>query len=259
MQKEVTQRTSWKVGELAGRTGVSVRTLHHYDEIGLLSPLSRTEAGHRLYSAEDVLRLQRIRSLRSLGFGLEEIRDLLEGQSLSTREVIELHISGLKEQLRKQQQLLGLLEAVAIRLGPAEEVSAGELVDTAMEVIEMSERLDRHYTGEQREYLEQRKRELGEEEIRAVEEEWPKLIERVRVEMESGTAPSDERVQRLAKRWMELVGKFTGGDPGIERSLGDMWRQEETIHGMETAPVRDMMDYISEALEVSGKAEQDRE
>ncbi len=64
----------WKVGELAGRTGLSVRALHYYEEIGLLLPSRRTGSGHRLYSAEDVLRLQRIVSLRSLGFTLEEIR-----------------------------------------------------------------------------------------------------------------------------------------------------------------------------------------
>jgi DNA-binding transcriptional MerR regulator len=64
------QETTWKVGELAERTGVSVRTLHHYDEIGLLSPPWRTEVGHRLYSVRDILRLQQIRSLRALGFGL---------------------------------------------------------------------------------------------------------------------------------------------------------------------------------------------
>ena len=57
----------WKVGELAERTGLSVRTLHYYDEIGLLSPSRRTAAGHRLYTAGDVVRLQQIRSLKQPG------------------------------------------------------------------------------------------------------------------------------------------------------------------------------------------------
>ncbi|MCH7995122.1 MAG: MerR family transcriptional regulator, partial [Planctomycetes bacterium] len=66
----------WKVGELATQTGVSVRTLHDYDEIGLLSPSQRTGSGHRLYGADDVVRLQQIKSCRQLGFSLAEIRDL---------------------------------------------------------------------------------------------------------------------------------------------------------------------------------------
>lgn len=61
----------WRVGELAKRTGVSVRTLHWYEEIGLLSPSQRSEAGHRLYAAEDLGRLQQIQSLRQLGFSLD--------------------------------------------------------------------------------------------------------------------------------------------------------------------------------------------
>ena len=68
---------SWKVDELAKQTGLSVRTLHYYDEIGLLSPSQRTEAGHRLYTADDIVRLQQVKSLRHLGFTLKEIRDYL--------------------------------------------------------------------------------------------------------------------------------------------------------------------------------------
>ena len=57
----------WRVGELARRTGLSVRALHHYDAIGLLEPSLRTEAGHRLYAGEDVSRLQQIQSLQNRG------------------------------------------------------------------------------------------------------------------------------------------------------------------------------------------------
>jgi hypothetical protein len=117
-----------------------------------------------------------------------------------------------------------------------------------MEVTRMSERIEGYYTTEQRAALERRGRELGEERIRAAEAEWSELIERVRAEMEAGTDPADERVRRLASRWMELVGEFTGGDPGIERSLGNMWQQEETIHGMDTHRMREMMAYVSRAL-----------
>lgn len=249
MAREIAEETTFKVGELAGRTGLSVRTLHHYDEIGLLSPSGRTGAGHRLYSAEDVLRLQQIRSLRSLGFGLEEIRMLLEDPTLSPRRVIEMHVSGLKEQIRARQRFLRRLETVAERLGSGGEVSAGELVDTAMEVIEMSERIEKYYTPEQLEYLADRRRQLGQERIRAAEVEWPQLMEAVRAEMEAGTDPQSERVQRLARHWMELVEEFTGGDPGITRSLGNMWQQEDDVHGVDTREAREMMEYVSKAMD----------
>jgi MerR family transcriptional regulator, thiopeptide resistance regulator len=67
----------WKVGALARATGLTVRALHHYDHIGLLSPSVRTTAGHRLYTAYDVARLYRINLLRSLGFPLDQIASVL--------------------------------------------------------------------------------------------------------------------------------------------------------------------------------------
>jgi MerR HTH family regulatory protein len=86
------RRDTWKVGELAGRTGLSVRALHHYEEIGLLVPSGRTRAGHRLYAEAEVLRLQQIVSLRALGFSLAEIRGCLDDDpGFSRVRVIRLH------------------------------------------------------------------------------------------------------------------------------------------------------------------------
>src|SRR5258707_13337974 len=87
----------WKVGELAKRTGVSVRALHHYDEIGLLSPSHRTSGGHRLYTEVDVARLQQIRSLRELGLGLDDIAKSLSDPALTLRRVVELHVARLRD------------------------------------------------------------------------------------------------------------------------------------------------------------------
>jgi DNA-binding transcriptional MerR regulator len=239
---------AWKVGELARRTGLSVRALRYYDEIGLLSPSRRTEGGHRLYTAGDVVRLQRIKSLRALGFSLREIGEYLDGSEVPLERVIELHLARLKERIELQRRLCDRLERVAARLRSGEEVSSERFVETVMEVIEMSERLDKYYRPEQLEYLEERRREVGEGRIRAAEAEWAELMEKVRAELEAGTDPSNERVQALAARWMGLVGEFTGGDPGIQRSLGSMWQQEENIHGIDTARMREMMEYINRAL-----------
>src|SRR5260370_39806820 len=91
--------TAMKVGELARRTGISVRTLHYYDEIGLLAPSQHSEAGHRLYSALDVVRLGQIRSLRQLGLSLEEVRDCLDPLKFSPQRVVAMHIPRLQEQI----------------------------------------------------------------------------------------------------------------------------------------------------------------
>jgi len=105
-----------KVGELARRTGLTVRTLHHYDAIGLLRPSLHTEAGYRLYTDGDIARLQQVVSLRQLGFSLEEVRDCLNRPGFSPLEVIDLHLARLREQIQLQRKLCERLEAVAAHL-----------------------------------------------------------------------------------------------------------------------------------------------
>ncbi|NJL55149.1 MerR family transcriptional regulator [bacterium] len=94
-----------KIGELAKQTGLSIRTLHYYDEIGLLVPSHRTEADHRLYSDPDIIRLQQILSLRQLGFSLSEIQACLERPEFSLPQVIDLHRSRLRDQIALSQNV----------------------------------------------------------------------------------------------------------------------------------------------------------
>src|SRR5918992_1429172 len=131
-----------KVGELARRTRLTVRTLHHYDAIGLLRPSLHTEAGHRLYTAGDVARLQQVLSLRQLGFSLEEVRDCLDRPGFSPLECIRLHIGRLREQVEMQRELCEKLEAIAAHFRAAEEVSADEF----LKVIEGMTMIENYYT-----------------------------------------------------------------------------------------------------------------
>src|SRR5438477_2833210 len=119
-----------KVGELAKRTGLTIRTLHHYDEIGLLKPSLHTEAGHRLYTAADVARLQQVLSLRQIGFALEEIAACLDRPGFSPLEVIRLHVARLREQIELQRGLCERLEGLATVFRAAGEVSADQFLQT---------------------------------------------------------------------------------------------------------------------------------
>jgi MerR family transcriptional regulator, thiopeptide resistance regulator len=211
----------WKVGDLARRTGLSIRTLHWYDQLGLLRPSQRTASGHRLYDPADVQRLQQIRSLRHLGFTLEEVRDCLRRGRFTPAKVLRLHLAELREQIQRQRHLAGRLERLADRLDAAGAVSVDELM-TIIEEITMSES---YLTPEQLAEVQARGRMLGEAHIQAVEAEWPVLIANVRGEMEKSTPASDPRVQALARRWRELVNEFTGGNPGIEKALAQNYQQ----------------------------------
>lgn len=112
------------MGELARRAGVSVRTLHHYEGIGLLAPSGRTEAGHRLYAESEVLRLQQIASLRSLELSLGEIRACLNAGAYTPVRVVELHAARLRERIELERRLCERLETVSALLA-ARESSAG--------------------------------------------------------------------------------------------------------------------------------------
>ncbi len=244
------QPETLKVGELARRSGLSIRTLHHYDELGLLSPSLRTASGYRLYTPEDVARLQRILSLRQLGFSLEEIKRCIDEPGFSPIRVLELHLARAREQLALQQELCRRLEALATQLRSAETPSVDQLVET----IEVMTMFEKYYTPEQLQELEARRQALGEDALRQVQEEWPRLIAQVRAEMEKGSDPASEPVQKLARRWQELIDAFTGGNPGIEKSLGTLYQQEP---GMSARFGLDpqLMAYVNRAMAAAKKPE----
>jgi DNA-binding transcriptional MerR regulator len=236
-----------KVGELVKRTGLTVRTLHHYDEIGLLTPSLHTDTGHRLYTARDVARLQQVLSLRQFGFSLEEVRDCLDRPDFSPLEVIRLHVARLREQIERQQGLCKQLEVIAARLQKAGEVSADEFLQT----IEEMTMIESYYTPEQMEFLKKRAEEVGEERIQAVQREWPELIALVRAEMEKGTDPMAPEVLELARRWRGLINEFTGGNAGIEQSVGRLWKEQGDnlvkTYGAQYES-RDVYGYINQAI-----------
>src|SRR5687768_9743879 len=112
-QTNTQPQVTWTVGQVAEQFGITVRTLHHYDEVGLLSPSERSPAGYRLYTADDLTRLQHVVVYRRLGFALEEVRLLLE------------HPESVERHLRRQRA------AVTNRLDELRDLVAA--IDRALE------------------------------------------------------------------------------------------------------------------------------
>ncbi|MER5772917.1 MerR family transcriptional regulator [Streptomyces sp. NPDC002039] len=98
------------VGQVAGFAGVTVRTLHHYDEIGLLSPSGRNHAGHRRYDDADLDRLQRILFYRELGFPLDEVAVLLDDPESDPREHLRRQHALLTDRIARLQQMAKAVE-----------------------------------------------------------------------------------------------------------------------------------------------------
>jgi DNA-binding transcriptional MerR regulator len=103
-------KEQYTVGQVAGMAHVTVRTLHHYDEIGLLVPSGRSDAGYRIYDVRDLDRLHEILVLRELGFPLEEIRGLLDEPPALRLEALHTHRERLETRIVRTRAVLRALD-----------------------------------------------------------------------------------------------------------------------------------------------------
>lgn len=122
-----------RIGEVARRTGLTVRTLHHWDERGLLVPSGRSGADYRLYSPSDMRRLLRIQHLKALGLSLEEVAAALDSPDFDAAEALEAHIKTVQARIAAERWLLLKL----MRLRNAATSGWEEVLDT----IALAERL----------------------------------------------------------------------------------------------------------------------
>jgi hypothetical protein len=175
------------------------------------------------------------------------VRAALEGRSGGLRTVVEAQLERVERDLRLQQQLRGRLEQVLAALDGGGEPSGEQL----METIEVMTMIDDYYTPEQRAQLDERGRELGPEGMERAQQEWAELIAAANAEREAGTDPSDERVQRIARRWQELIDEFTGGDPGIRASLDRMYREQGPAKASRGMVDPELMTYMARAREAA--------
>ena len=236
----------WTVSQIARRTGVTVRTLHHYEAVGLLLPAARSDAGYRLYGERELLRLQLIASLRALGFSLEDVRACIDAQAPSLGDVLERQVQRLRASLVRQQDLLARLERLAGEVAAGRTIDAGILLDG----IEASTLMEKHFTPEQRQAIRKRGEVLGAERIRAVEHEWPDVISGMQAAMQLDRDPASAEVQALARRWRALVREFTGGDAGIQQAMNTMYRAEPDAMRERTGIDPALMAYACSAIAV---------
>ena len=114
------------VSQVAGIAGISVRTLHHHDEIGLLKPSGRSAAGYRLYSDSDMARLQQILCFRALELPLDDIHRILTDPAYDAGAALRMQRQLLSEQAVQLRALLDAVEAAITRLGSEESMTNGE-------------------------------------------------------------------------------------------------------------------------------------
>jgi len=225
-----------KVGTVAEAAGLTVRTLHHWDRIGLLSPSERSPAGHREYTEADLVRLYQILALRNLGLGLESIAVCLDAGVDPARLVrdhlaeVEAAAAELERRRAKLRRLVEALDAGRVPDTPA----LLDAVRAATPSPESARVLARHLDPDQVAELQAHKEAVGPLAHYLLEVEWPELYRRAERHRAAGTAPDDPRVRRLVTRIDELGARFSGGDRQISAGVRAAWDDDPA--GLSNAP-----------------------
>lgn len=128
---------TWKVGELARATGLTIRALHHYDDVGLLVP-ARAESGHRAYSRADVERLYRVLALRGVGMALDDIAAVLDDEGVSLMDTVRRHVAAVERDIEQRRRLLDRLRDMLDALEHSSEPTVDDFIGAveAMTVVE---------------------------------------------------------------------------------------------------------------------------
>ncbi|TVL92156.1 MerR family transcriptional regulator [Streptomyces sp. SAJ15] len=202
---------SYSVGQVAGYAGVTVRTLHHYDEIGLLRPSGRSRAGHRRYDDADLDRLQRILFYRELGFPLDEVAALLDDPDADPREHLRRQHELLTARIARLQEMAAAVEhamearAMGINLTPEEKFEVFGDHDPDQYAEEVEQRW-----GDTDAYRESQRRAAAytKEDWLRIKREGEELVERLAALMASGAAPDSPAATDLAEEHRSQITRY---------------------------------------------------
>ncbi|MGX1957664.1 MerR family transcriptional regulator [Serratia proteamaculans] len=226
-----------KVGELARRSGITVRTLHYYDNIGLLVPSARSDAGYRLYNRADITRLHHIQALRRMGVTLAEVGAILARSGIALTTVIEQQITMLEQQLVQTAALRDRLQHMHAQLTAGDEPELNDWLTT----LELMTMYDKYFTAD----------ELAQLPFYQADplrnQEWDELVASMRQMIDSGVAPQALQAQALARRWMLMLERDTAGNPAFLTRLNAMHVDEPSMRE-QTGITPAITDYVTRAF-----------
>lgn len=226
----VTTTPTLRVGELARLSGVTVRTLHHYDETGLLSPSARSPSGYRLYDEDDVARLQQILYYREFGFSLEDIATLLDDPAADVGSHLRRQHELLTDRIARLQDLLAHVELnlearqMGVNLTPEEMLEVfGE--DYASKHAEYEAEAEQRWGGTDAwEQSRRRSSRYTKDDWQAAMADQQAVAERIVAAMQAGLPPdSDEAMDAAEEHRQQISRWFYDCSYEIHRGLADMY------------------------------------
>ncbi|UGB30937.1 MerR family transcriptional regulator [Metabacillus sp. B2-18] len=218
-------KDKYSIGEFSKKTATTIRTLHYYDELGLLKPSYVTEKGRRYYTNKDFVTLQRILTLKFLGYSLEQIKEFFQKETWDLKDTLSFQ---RKEMIQKKEQIENVIKALDRALHIVEdhkEINPSIFI-TLINTIQME--------NEQKEWL---KGYIDEElvnEIYSVPESKQLKLEKKWVEISTelkkltSLGPEDNQVQELIDEMMYLVKDLTGDDLGFVQEISEKEVEDDT-------------------------------
>lgn len=239
------------VGQLSKETNISIRTLHYYDEIGLLKPSTKSNAGYRYYTKDDLIILQQIIVLKKLGFRLTHIKEIVQennGNSKIERwkQVFEMELDKIEEEKRRLEHMERSLHAIINSLNLTGDVSAEDILLIIQSIQNGNEEkfLERHFTKDEQSIIKKQLPDLTSEDEKT--KKWIELLKDVH-EMVDEPIESYQS-QELAKRIMQYISEYLE----MEDSLIDKyWEKIKPDHEPSEKVLglnQKTMDYIEKIL-----------
>ena len=243
------------VGEVAGLAGVTVRTLHHYDRIGLLSPSGRSAAGYRLYAPADLDRLHQVLLYRELGFPLEEVATLLDDPSAEPADHLRRQHRLLRERLERTRAMVAAVEKemearqMGISLTPEErfEVFGDWLPEEYAEEAEQRWGDSEAWTQSQR-----RTATYSKDDWVRIKAEGSEVEQRMVAAMTEGVPADSERAMDLAEEFRQQISRYYYDcTPEIHAGLGRMYVEDERFTGYYERIAPGLAQYVSTAVQAN--------
>ncbi len=214
------------IGEVAKRSGVTVRALRHYENIGLLEP-KRSESRQRAYAYRDITRLQQIQMLKRAGLTLARIQELVSTNDWHAEDILKMQREIAMAELEKAKAKLALLEetlACAAAGQPADLSTLCHIIkmgEHAMEEEKWKKVWDKFYTDEEQKRWEAAKMAVPEDVIKEHERAWPALL--ARTEELVGTDPAAPEARAIVKEWNALTQVIYDIDPTLTNTTAKLY------------------------------------
>ena len=236
----------YRVTEFAKLAGITVRTLHHYHQLGLLAPETRTDGGQRLYAKGDLVRLQHILTLKWIGYDLKTIKAMLDAPDSDMQQLLVLQKQAVDAQIR---QLQGMSEALGRAIDSGDELD-NDAIQTIIQSVtnnRLTEWAAPHYSQATWAGVMTRGMQYTEADFQRFQQQWQDLAEAF--DSVRHLAPDNPAVQQHAATMASYIDAFTAGDSETESHLANAMQDDTMPQGYKMDDA-DLQQFMGKALTI---------